>query len=268
MSTYVVGDLQGCLSPLLCLLDQIGFNKKTDKLWCTGDIVNRGPESLETLRFIHELGDSCITVLGNHDLHLLAIAYGHASLKRSDTLQEILDAPDADTLLQWLLHRPLLHHEHGFTMVHAGIAPQWTIKAAAGYAQEVESVLQSDKHNGFFKQMYGNLPDKWSSKLTGFDRLRVITNYFTRMRFCYADGKLDLSNKQAPEFAKPDTYPWFNVPRRAAANDNIIFGHWATLMAKTDTPHVFPLDTGCVWGESLTIMRLEDQQYFKCSCKP
>ena len=266
MSTYVVGDLQGCLSPLKRLLDDAGFEKKTDTLWCTGDIVNRGPESLETLRFIHGLGDACITVLGNHDLHLLAIAFGNAPLKRSDTLQEILDAPDANALLDWLRHRPLLHHEYGFTLVHAGIAPPWTIAEAASYAREVENCLQSDNFQGYLTHMYGNQPDIWDNGLTEYDRLRVITNYFTRMRFCYSDGRLDLSNKQAPEHAKPGTLPWFNLPERAAAQDNILFGHWAALMGKTDTPCIFPLDTGCVWGECLTMMRLEDRRYFRCHC--
>jgi bis(5'-nucleosyl)-tetraphosphatase (symmetrical) len=266
MSTYVVGDLQGCLQPLLNLLDQVNFNPKHDILWCTGDLVNRGPESLNTLRYIHSLDKACITVLGNHDLHLLAIAYGNASLKPSDTLQEILDAPDADTLLHWLRHQPLLHHEHNYTLVHAGIAPQWSILQAKAYAQEVEHVLQSDNFADFLCQMYGNEPAIWQDALTGFDRLRVITNYFTRMRFCDADGKLDLINKKGLVQAKQGIYPWFNTPQRIAINDKILFGHWAALMGKTNTKNIYALDTGCVWGQRLSLLRLEDQQIFSCAC--
>lgn len=266
MSTYVVGDLQGCLPQLQCLLEQIGFDAGQDTLWCTGDLVNRGPASLATLRFIHSLGDACVTVLGNHDLHLLAVAYAGAPMKRSDTLQEILDAPDAETLLQWLRHQPLLHQEHDFTLVHAGIAPQWSIETARQLAREVEDCLRGNNYAAFLQNMYGNQPDIWDDSLAGYDRLRVITNYLTRMRFCYADGRLDLANKQAPEQAKPGTYSWFRVPGRKASNDNIVFGHWAALMARANTPHVFALDTGCIWGESLTAMRLEDRRYFSCDC--
>lgn len=267
MSTYVIGDLQGCLKPLLCLLDKVQFNPKRDMLWCTGDLINRGPESLATLRYIYRLGNTCITVLGNHDLHLLAVAFANAPQKRSDTLQEILDAPDAGELLHWLRQRPLIHHQHGYTLVHAGIAPQWSIAEALSYAGEVETVLRSDDFASFLQAMYGNQPDIWDNSLTGIDRLRVITNYCTRMRFCDIDGRLDLNNKLGPEYAKPGTYPWYATPQRKATNDNIIFGHWAALLGKADTAHIFALDTGCIWGESLTALRLEDQQLFSCACK-
>jgi bis(5'-nucleosyl)-tetraphosphatase (symmetrical) len=266
MSTYVVGDLQGCLQPLLCLLEQVAFNPQKDKLWCTGDLVNRGPESLAALRFIHSLGDACITVLGNHDLHLLAVAYGNASLKPADTLQEILDAPDSSILLDWLRHQPLIHHENNFTLVHAGIAPQWSVSEAMQYAHEVETALRSENFTDFLNHMYGNQPDVWQDNLTGHDRLRVITNYLTRMRFCYADGRLDLKNKLGAEHAKEGTYPWFKTPGRIATNNNIVFGHWAALLGQANTPHVYALDTGCIWGGSLTLLRIEDVKLFSCQC--
>ncbi len=262
----MVGDLQGCLQPLLCLLEEVSFNPAHDKLWCTGDLVNRGPDSLAALRYIYSLGDACVTVLGNHDLHLLAVVYGNASLKRSDTLQEILDAPDAKILLDWLRHQPLIHHENNYTLVHAGIAPQWSIQQTLQFAQEVEQALTGADYANFLCNMYGNQPDLWQDNLTGYDRLRTITNYLTRIRFCFADGRLDLGNKLGPEHAKPSTYPWFQTPGRIAANDNIIFGHWAALLGQANTPHVFALDTGCVWGGSLTLLRLEDEKLFSCQC--
>lgn len=266
MTIYAVGDLQGCLQPLKCLLNDVGFNPAKDTLWCTGDLINRGPESLETLRFIYSLGDACVTVLGNHDLHLLAVAYTNAPQKRSDTLNEILAAPDAGQLLQWLRRQPLIHHEHDYTLVHAGIAPQWSLAEAIERAAEVETVLRSDHYRDFLSNMYGNKPKKWKPELEGYERLRVITNYFTRMRFCNENGKLDLSNKQGPEAAEPGTVPWFDVPGRPMAGQNIIFGHWAALQGKTRTANIYPLDTGCVWGGSMTMMRLSDQALFHCNC--
>lgn len=266
MTVYAVGDLQGCLEPLLCLLDEVAFNPSRDTLWCTGDLVNRGPASLETLRFIHGLGNACVTVLGNHDLHLLAIAYGQAKCKRSDTLDEILAAPDRDKLLEWLRHQPLVHYENGYTLVHAGIAPQWSLDEAISLAGEVHNILQGDEPESFFAHMYGNTPARWDDKLEGFDRLRLITNYFTRMRFCSRKGKLDLDNKQGPETAGKNCYPWFEVPGRAMAGQKIIFGHWAALEGRALCPDVYPLDTGCVWGGKMTLMRLGDEKLFSCHC--
>lgn len=267
MSTYVVGDLQGCLQPLLSVLEQVNFDRNRDTLWCTGDLINRGPESLATLRFIYQLGSACVTVLGNHDLHLLAVAFAQAPQKKSDTLQEIIDAPDALELLHWLRHQPLIHHQHHFTLVHAGLAPQWTIQQALTYANEVESCLQSNDFIPFLQQMYGNTPAQWHDELTGIERLRCIVNYCTRMRFCYPDGSLDLGNKKAPKDANQNTQAWFTLPNRVNANDNILFGHWASLACNTlNTSHIFPLDSGCVWGESLTLFRLDDQQFFRCQC--
>ncbi|HEY9033321.1 MAG TPA: symmetrical bis(5'-nucleosyl)-tetraphosphatase [Pseudomonadales bacterium] len=266
MAIYAVGDLQGCLTPLQCLLEQVQFDPARDTLWCTGDLVNRGPQSLETLRFVYSLGDACVTVLGNHDLHLLAVAAGKAKCKRGDTLDTILDAPDRHSLLDWLRRRPLLHHQHGYTLVHAGIAPQWTLEQAMQLAGEVEQALRGDNSDDFFAHMYGNSPRKWKDELAGFERLRVITNYFTRMRFCNRKGKLDLDNKQGPEAAESGTLPWFEVPERRMAGQKIIFGHWAALEGRASCPNIYPLDTGCVWGGRLTLMRLSDEKCFSCHC--
>ena len=266
MTIYAVGDLQGCLQPLKNLLEQVDFNPQKDTLWCTGDLINRGPESLEALRFIHALGDACITVLGNHDLHLLAVAHGFADCKAGDTLHDILQAPDKDTLLHWLRHRPLIHHEHGYTLVHAGIAPHWSLQQAISLASEVESVLQSDNFSDFLANMYGNQPNQWQDKLSGFDRLRLICNYFTRMRFCTVEGALDLANKGSPDQASAGTMPWFLVPNRAMLGENIIFGHWAALEAQSNTPNIYALDSGCVWGKKMTLMRLEDHALFHACC--
>ena len=266
MTVYVVGDLQGCLQPLKCLLNDVGFNPAHDVLWCTGDLINRGPESLATLRFIYSLGDACVTVLGNHDLHLLAVANGLAESKRGDTLDEIINAADAKELLEWLRHRQLIHHQYGYTLAHAGIAPQWSLEEAIQYAGEVETALRSDNYVEFLANMYGNKPKKWKPELEGFDRLRVIVNYFTRMRFCTAKGKLELSNKQGPLNAEAGTMPWFHVPGRKMVHQKILFGHWAALQGHTSRLNVYPLDTGCVWGEKMTLMRLPDEVLFRCKC--
>jgi bis(5'-nucleosyl)-tetraphosphatase (symmetrical) len=268
MPTYAIGDIQGCYSALQDLLTLIQFDKNNDTLWFTGDLVNRGPQSLETLRFIKSLGKKQITVLGNHDLHLLAVSHGAHSGSPDDTLQEILAAPDRDELLQWLSQQPLLHHDDssGFIMVHAGLAASWDLDLAKQLAHEVEQVLQSENNHDFFRHMYGNHPDLWDANLTGYDRLRCITNYFTRARFCYPDGRLELKNKGKVEHAEK-LIPWFNVPDRKNKNLKIIFGHWAALGGVTNTPNVFALDTGCIWGFTLTAMRLEDGELFSVSCQ-
>ena len=266
MAIYAVGDIQGCLKPLQCLLEQVNFNTKTDQLWCAGDIINRGPQSLETLRFIHSIRESCTVVLGNHDLHLLAVAFTTAGVKKNDTLDEIIAAPDADELLHWLRQQPLIHSETGFTMVHAGISPHWDLNLAHKLASEVEDVLQGDSYKEYFTHMYGNHPENWHNDLTGMDRLRVITNYFTRMRFCYDDGSLDLDNKLGPDTARPGTQPWFTLEQRHPITNKIIFGHWASLEGYCQQDDLFALDTGCVWGGKLTMMRLSDEHIFTCSC--
>lgn len=272
MSTYVVGDIQGCLQPLKCLLRKVDFKPGQDVLWSAGDIVNRGPKCLKTLRFLYKMRDSLVMVLGNHDLHLLAVAAGVRPPNRSDTLDKILAAPDREELLSWLIRQPLIHHEHGHTLVHAGIPPQWSIKKALKLAREVEDVLQSPKCVDFFKQMYGNLPDVWSEDLTGMPRLRVITNYLTRMRYCTADGVLDLESKGSspgpgsPNLGKQKVSAWFSHPNRKTADDRILFGHWASIEGHTDSPNAIGLDTGCVWGGALSLYELETGRGIQCRC--
>ena len=268
MATYAIGDLQGCLTPLLTLLETIEFQPEQDTLWFAGDLINRGPESLATLRFIHGLGDNAKVVLGNHDLHLLALARGFGRLKRSDTLKEILAAPDRDQLLDWLQAQPLCHFDNNFNavMTHAGIPPCWSIEDTLRYAKEVETVLQSDQADDFFAIMYGNKPEKWDESLTGMTRLRAIVNYLTRMRFCTDKGKLDLKSKEGPATAQKNYAPWFTYPSKTPDGTHIIFGHWAALEGKVHYPNIHALDTGCVWGGSLTAIRLDDWQLFSTPC--
>ncbi len=269
MSTYAIGDVQGCYQPLMQLLEKIQFDAQKDTLWFTGDLVNRGPQSLEVLRFVYQLGDKHQTVLGNHDLHLLAVADGSRMQHHSDTLSEILNAPDINELLNWLSFRPLLVQDdvRGYVMTHAGIAPSWTIAKARALAQEVEAVLRKGDAHELYSHMYGNQPDLWDDALTGMDRLRCIINYFTRMRFCHRDGRLDLSYKGTIQDKHPDLIPWFDVQPRAASGVKMIFGHWAALNGEVDQPDLFALDTGCVWGNKLTAMRLEDGQRINVQCE-
>jgi bis(5'-nucleosyl)-tetraphosphatase (symmetrical) len=270
MAVYAIGDLQGCLDPLKRLLDKIGYDDARDRLWFCGDLVNRGPASLGTLRFVHELGDSAVTVLGNHDLHLLAAAWSEARPLRSrDTLAEVLDAPDRDELLEWLRRRPLLHHDPGlgFTLVHAGLPPQWDLAEARAAAAEVEAVLGGDHFVEFLYRMYGDLPDKWSPELAGVERLRFIVNAFTRLRYCRPDGSLALEEKGPPQRANPELIPWFSFPARRWAGHKLVFGHWSTL---GDVVHegAWNLDSGCVWGGRLTALRLDDATRIHVECGP
>lgn len=268
MSTYAVGDIQGCYDPLMRVLDKARFDPQKDRLWVTGDIINRGPKSLKCLQFIHRLGDSATTVLGNHDLHFLAVAYGVKRAKRGDTFEEILNASDCEELVYWLRHQKLVHwDEHlDFCMVHAGIPPQWSLKQTLILASEVERVLQSNHFHSFFLEMYGNEPDLWKQDVEGLTRLRVITNYLTRMRFCSAEGQLDLENKLGPDTANEGFAPWFSHSHRKTRNIPILFGHWASLKGQVTTNNVFALDTGCVWGDKLSMMRLEDRKMYQCDC--
>ncbi|MCB5161029.1 symmetrical bis(5'-nucleosyl)-tetraphosphatase [Marinomonas algarum] len=268
MATYAIGDVQGCLTPLLQLLDQIQFQADQDTLWFAGDLINRGQESLETLRFIKSLGDKAVVVLGNHDLHLLAVAHGHGKLKRGDTLGNILTAADRDDLIHWLRHQPLLHFDPDLNviMTHAGIPPCWDLDTARALAQEVEHTLQSDRVDDFFADMYGNKPSKWHRTLTGQDRLRAITNYFTRMRFCDEKSKLDLKSKEGANTAVKGFAPWFSYPSKLPDDCHVVFGHWAALEGHTQQAGIHALDTGCVWGGSLTALRLEDKQRFSTPC--
>jgi len=266
VATYAVGDIQGCLKPLKSLLKAVQFNPDRDKLWSVGDIINRGPKCLKTLRFLYEMRDNLELVLGNHELHLLAVAAGTRAPSRSDTLDKILAAPDRDLMLNWLLHRPLVHCEDGFTMVHAGIPPQWTVEDALARSQEVEDVLQSPDCIRFFQQMYGNEPARWSDDLSGIPRLRIITNYLTRMRFCTSEGELDLTSKGPVPTSGKKVTAWFSHAKRKTANDRILFGHWASLEGKTDGPNVIGLDTGCVWGGALSLYCLETGEWTRCQC--
>lgn len=270
MAVYAIGDIQGCFDELKELLQLIQFDREKDHLWFCGDLVNRGPKSLEVLRFVKELGERAVTVLGNHDLHLLAKAEGFGKQLDKDTLDEILNAPDRDELLTWLRHQPLLHHdaELGFTMVHAGLPPQWDLPTAQACAHELESKLRGPDYHEFIQVMYGNKPNHWSDELAGIDRLRFITNVFARLRFCYADGRLELKAKGEPGTQKKGTMPWFEVPGRKSKRERIVFGHWSTLgvAARNNT---FSLDGGCLWGGQLVALRLDRDQpeWFAIECR-
>lgn len=268
MALYAIGDVQGRLEPLRRLLDRLRFDPALDRLWFTGDLVNRGPDSLAVLRFVHVLGASAVTVLGNHDLHLLAVAAGAAKKKERDTLDEVLNAPDRDALLTWLQHRPLLHHDAacGYTLVHAGLLPQWDLADAQRLAHETETALALDAP-AFFRQMYGNFPDHWREELRGYERLRVVVNAFTRLRFCDLEGNLDLRYKGAPGSQPPDLLPWFRVPGRRSGVLRIVFGHWSAL-GRYQGDNVIGLDSGCIWGRALTAVRLdaEPPEFFEVPC--
>lgn len=264
MTSYVVGDIQGCYSELRHLLDKVGFDSDHDTLWAVGDLVNRGPESLNTLRYLKSLKKHCIAVLGNHDLHLLAVACGVRAVRYSDTIDDILVARDRDKLLDWLRHRPLVHYDQSIKtlMVHAGIPPIWNLDQVRNRSREFEKVLQGKKYGEFLKKMYGRSSCRWSDQLKDRDRLRMIANYFTRMRFCQADGTLDLETKSGPGSSIKDFAPWFEHPSRLPGKLNIVFGHWAALGGETGMKRIHALDTGCVWGDRLTLMRLTDGRRF------
>ncbi len=269
MAIYAIGDVQGCYDELLQLLDKINYREDRDRLWFTGDLVNRGPKSLQTLRLISAMGANAVTVLGNHDLHLLATAYDHQKPGKKDTIDDILTAADREPLLNWLRSRPLLHFDNDLdlVMVHAGIHPDWSVTKAQSLAHEVESVLQSDKHFVFYRHMYGDKPRKWSDSLKGWPRLRYITNIFTRLRYCDESGAASMSAKGAPGTQPQGLHPWFEIETRRSRNDAIIFGHWSTLAMVKDYPYnnVYPLDTGCLWGGHLTAMRIDEKPYIKTS---
>jgi bis(5'-nucleosyl)-tetraphosphatase (symmetrical) len=265
LATYAVGDIQGCCFELQQLLERVRFDPAADKLWLVGDLVNRGPDSLGVLRLVKSLGDAAITVLGNHDLHLLAVAEGGAELHRSDTLDEVLNAPDRDELLTWLCCQRLLHVEGDYVLVHAGLLPQWNVAQAQQLAHEVETALRGEHYHDFCLRMYGNHPDHWQDNLTGFKRLRVIINAFTRMRICTLQGEMEFKFKSEVQNIPKGYLPWFEVPGRANADATIICGHWSALGLKV-TPKVIALDTGCLWGGPLSAIRLEDRQLFQASC--
>ncbi|MGV6807265.1 MAG: symmetrical bis(5'-nucleosyl)-tetraphosphatase [bacterium] len=265
MATYVVGDIQGCLKPLRCLLKKVRFSRKRDRLISVGDVVNRGPQSLETLRYLKGLGSAFSMVLGNHDLHLLAIHRGAAKPSRKDTFNTILAAEDRDELCDWLQRQPIIIQEDGNLLVHAGIPPIWSTDQALSLAEEVENALRGGDAFQYFQAMYGNKPDRWAEDLAPPTRWRVITNYLTRMRFCSADGTLDLSFKGAPKSAPAGYSPWFEHP--SDRQERIVFGHWAALSGDLDSEHFCALDTGCVWGGALRLLHLESGDLFECECR-
>jgi bis(5'-nucleosyl)-tetraphosphatase (symmetrical) len=260
MAIYAVGDLQGCLDELEILLERLRFDRARDRLWFVGDLVNRGPRSLDTLRHVKALGDAAITVLGNHDLHLLAVARGGGAWKAGDDgLQPIVDAPDADELLDWLQSRPLLHHDAalGITLLHAGLPPQWDVHTAQSCALEVERKLTGESAGQVYERMYGNDPDVWSDDLEGWRRIRFTINAFTRLRVCDTrTGRLALKFKGPPSTAPEGTQPWFRIPWRKSAGQRIVFGHWSAL-GYVNEAGVLGLDTGCVWGGALTGQRID-----------
>jgi bis(5'-nucleosyl)-tetraphosphatase (symmetrical) len=258
MAVWAIGDVQGCFKPLRKLLEKIEFDPERDTLWFTGDLVNRGPKSAKVLRFVRDLSDRAITVLGNHDLHLLAIASGHSKRRGSDTLKDVLDAPDRDELLDWLRRQPLIHTDPdlGYTMVHAGLLPQWDLRLAHKLADDIEAHLRADNYAEFFPHMYGDKPTCWHPSLSGWDRLRLITNTFTRLRFCDAQGQADFFQKGHPDKVNKQLMPWFKVPGRKSEGSRIVFGHWSTLgLARGDD--YLCLDSGCLWGGRLTAARLD-----------
>lgn len=268
MSIWAVGDIQGCFGAFQRLLTAIDFDPTRDQLWSVGDLVNRGEDNLGVLRWFAAHDRCVITVLGNHDLHLLAAARGHKKLGKSDNLHDVLDAPDRDALLDWLRRRPLLHRQAGWVMTHAGVPAQWSIDAAAGYAKEVEAVLQGEAIDRFFAHMYGNEPCRWSQHLKGMSRLRVITNHFTRMRYTTTSGYLDFANKgpyqpEAGVLCGEPLRPWFT--HRQLGSERLLFGHWAALGGATGRDDIVGLDTGCVWGGAMTAFNVDTGERVQCS---
>lgn len=259
MALYLIGDVQGCDQALGRLLDTVGFSPSRDRLLMLGDLVNRGPQSLAVLRRLRALDGAAQSLLGNHDLHAMAVSLGVRKAHRLDTLNELLSAPDRDALLNWLRDRPMALHERGVLMVHAGVLPQWSAAQTLALAAEVQTVLRGPQWVDFLQQMYGNEPDRWRDDLQGADRLRVIVNALTRLRLCTADGYMEFATKDSAgaDGAPPGFMPWFDVPGRRTAQDVVAFGHWSTL-GWIDRPDVISLDTGCVWGGCLSALRLGD----------
>ncbi len=261
MAVYAIGDIQGCYDPFRALLDRIGFDPESDKLWLTGDLVNRGPKSLKTLRYVRSIGDSVITVLGNHDLHLLALASGSIDYsKRFATLDRVLDAPDLDEIVEWLRFRPLAHYSKRLDslLVHAGTYPTWDVKKTLARATEVETALRGKRYREFLGNMYGNTPWQWHASLRGNRRLRFIVNTLTRMRMVTATGRLNFTHSGSPYQARGKLKPWFDFGEPAWGETRIVFGHWSAL-GLVALPNLLALDTGCVWGRQLTAARIDRQ---------
>lgn len=267
IATYAVGDLQGCFEPLERLLEAAKFDPAKDRVWFVGDLVNRGPDSLRCLRFVKSLGAAAITVLGNHDLHLICIAEGVERRRKRDTMEDVLAAPDRDEIIHWLRQQPLMHVEGNFALVHAGLMPEWSVPYARALAKEVETLLSGPDYRQLLARMYGDEPTAWSESLTGMDRLRVIINSMTRLRVLDRGGSMILKFKTDPGDATEGMTPWFDMPARQSADHTIVCGHWSALGVRI-RPDLLSLDSGCVWGRSLTGARLEDRAVFEVSCAP
>jgi len=264
---YLIGDVQGCCGALDALLDKIDFSPSRDRVYVLGDLVNRGPRSLDTLRRLRGFADAAVCLLGNHDLNLLAVAQGVRRAHKGDTIDDILASPDRDEWLDWLRHRRMAVFEHGWLMVHAGVVPQWDTAQTLALAHEVEQLLRSDALQEFLPTMYGDLPARWHDRLAGADRARLIVNVLTRTRFVSADGTLDLVNKDGTPPPPPGFYPWFEAPGRRTIGTPIAFGHWATL-GLINRPDLLALDTGCVWGRQLSAARIDgvDREIIQVDC--
>lgn len=267
MASYAIGDIQGCYHAFQALLECISFDRKSDRLWLVGDLINRGSGSLEVLRWCYAHQDSLTVVLGNHDLHALVVAEGIVAAHRGDTLDALLEAHDRGVLLNWLRHQRLMYQEDNHLMVHAGLLPQWTAEQALGYAAEVESVLHGENYLSFLKHMYGNLPDHWHDDLAGFDRLRVITNAATRLRICSTAGQMEFKFKGELHDIPAGYMPWFDVPNRATKDTQVIFGHWSALGLQ-QRENIYALDTGCLWGGKLTAMNIETKAVVQVDSHP
>jgi len=262
MALYAIGDIQGCHSEFRELLDVIGFDATRDRLWLVGDLVNRGPGSLGVLRDVMAMGDAATAVLGNHDFHLLTIAAGHRRPHRGDTLDDILEAPDRDALVAWLMRRPLVVAEGDHVMVHAGLLPSWTVSQAVSLSREVEATLAGDRAGEFLGELYGDEPRRWRDDLAGDDRLRAIVNACTRLRFCTADDTMEFKEKRGPGSTPQGFAPWFEHPARRSASSIVVCGHWSTLDLLL-LPNMMMLDSGCVWGGALTAVRLPDRRVYQ-----
>ncbi|OGA23243.1 MAG: bis(5'-nucleosyl)-tetraphosphatase (symmetrical) [Betaproteobacteria bacterium RIFCSPLOWO2_02_FULL_67_26] len=265
MATIAIGDVQGCYDQLMRLLERAQYDERRDVLWFVGDLVNRGPQSARTVRFAMSLGARQVTVLGNHDLALLVIADGIRKPHRGDTFDDILSAPDRDALISWLRHQKMMHAGDGYAMVHAGLLPQWRIAQALALAREVETALQGPDHREFLRHMYGNEPVRWRDDLAGYDRLRVVVNAMSRMRLVDAEGAMEFSHKTGLSGLPAGYVPWYDAPNRASRDAAIVFGHWAALGLHV-REDVICLDSGCVWGRSLSALRLEDRRLFQLDC--
>ena len=265
MATYAIGDVQGCYGALKSLLEAFGFSQSRDRLLFVGDLVNRGAQSLEVLRFVKSLAERALTVQGNHDLHLAMVAEGHGKRHKEDTLDAILTAPDRDELLAWLRAQPLLHVEGEYVVVHAGLLPQWSVAQARDLAEEVSRALTAPQYREFLAHMYGSEPASWDDRLAGWDRLRVIVNAMTRMRFCTPGGVMEFRHKGLPERSPEGFLPWFEVPGRASASHTVVCGHWSALGFR-QSAKLLALDSGCLWGGAMTAVRLEDRRVYQVPC--